>query len=112
MSTRHVVSRLSATPWLLAAVVAAQLVVPAIALLGTPPTRFGFQMYSAQGGVVVEVVDRAGREVPIDLGEVVAGTPRPELDWTGVLPERICDSKPHAVRVTVTQPERRRTLRC
>lgn len=112
MSRGQVVRHLSATQWLLAAVVATQLVVPAIALLGAPPTRFGFQMYSAQGGAVVEVVDRAGRDVHVDLGEVLAGTPRPELDWTRVLPERICESEPQAVRVTVIQPEHERTVRC
>jgi hypothetical protein len=96
----------------IALVILVQAAVPTIALLGEPPTRFGFQMYSAQGTVSVEAVDLEGGEVGIDLSRLVAGTLRPELDWTRVLPEEICAAEPRAARVTVRQPGNERTVRC
>jgi hypothetical protein len=43
------------------AVVAAQLAVPLIALVGSPPpTRLGFQMYSGLGVLEISVEDRRG----------------------------------------------------
>jgi hypothetical protein len=93
-------------------VFALQVAVPAIALLGEPPTRFGFHMYTAQGGVSVEAVDLDGDEVAIDLSRLVAGTLRPELDWTKVLPEEVCAAESGAARVTVRQSDRERTIQC
>ncbi|MHA7263313.1 hypothetical protein ACX80W_08955 [Arthrobacter sp. TMN-37] len=89
-----------------------QVAVPAVALFGDLPTRFGFQMYSAQGGVVVEALDDDGKPVEVDLSRILPGALRAELDWTKVLPEEICAAEPHAARVTVTQSGRERTLRC
>ncbi|MGY1828777.1 MULTISPECIES: hypothetical protein [unclassified Blastococcus] len=98
--------------WALVAVLGAQVTVPAVALLDAPPTRFGFQMYSAQGGVVVTAIDARGREFSPDLEESLAGVMRPEFDWTTVLPEYVCDVVPRAVQVTVEQPDQERTVRC
>lgn len=98
--------------WVVAAVIGVQVAVPAIALLDEPPTRFGFQMYSAQGGVKVESVDAEGQSIEVNLDSVIAGSLRPEFDWTQGLPERICALTPGAVQATVEQPERTRVLRC
>lgn len=94
------------------AVIGLQVALPAIALVNDPPARFGFQMYSALGGVSLEAVDAAGKPVDVDLESIVAGTLRPEFDWTGVLPERICQATPDAVQVTVEQDGVRRDVRC
>lgn len=105
--------RIGAKRAVLLAVVAAQFVVPTIALLGsTPPTRFGFQMYSAQGWVKVKIFDESGHRITFDQSAHVAGLLRPELDWTRRLPEHLCRSVAGAARVVVDQPERRRDHRC
>ena len=98
--------------WVLAAVIAVQIAVPAIALTNGVPSRFGFQMYSGQGGVVVSAVDARGRAVKVDLAGIVPGLPRPEFDWTGALPEAICAATPAAERVTVRQQDKKRNVRC
>lgn len=89
-----------------------QLVVPAIAFAREPPSRFGFQMYSGVGGAEVEARDAAGRSIEIDLSYLLAGSMRPELDWTVRLPEYVCVNVPAAATVTVRQSSRRRTLTC
>jgi hypothetical protein len=97
---------------LVAAVIALQVAVPTIALAHSVPSRFGFQMYSGQGGVAVEAVDARGRAVPVDLDRIVPGLLRAEFDWTVVLPEAVCAATPSADRVTVSQPEQKRSVRC
>jgi hypothetical protein len=97
---------------LLVCAVAAQIAVPTIALLQPPPTRFGFQMYSGQGGTKIVVLDGAGQPIDVNLGESVAGGLRPELDWTRDLPGHLCKAVSGAARVTVTQPDRSRSLEC
>lgn len=98
--------------WLVAAVIAAQIAVPAVALATDVPSRFGFQMYSGQGGAVVKAVDARGRAVPVDLDSIVPGLLRPEFDWTGALPEAVCAAVPAASRVTVRQADHERSVRC
>jgi hypothetical protein len=93
-------------------VVALQVAVPAVALLGEAPTRFGFHMYTAQGGVTVKAVDAKGSEVVVDLSRVAAGELRPELKWTDILPEAVCAAEPDAARVTVSQSGSGRTVSC
>jgi hypothetical protein len=95
----------------LIAVILVQFTVPFIVLLDVPPTRFGFQMYSAQGQIEVQATDAQGREVAVDVEDVV-GELRGELDWTGVLPETVCDHLPLVAEVTVVQSEHRRTVQC
>ena len=98
---------------ILVVLVAAQFVVPTVALLGSePPTRFGFQMYSAQGWVNVRIFNDAGHPITFDQSTHVAGLLRPEIDWTQRLPEHLCRSVPAAARVVVDQPERRLDHRC
>ncbi|CCG02929.1 hypothetical protein [Blastococcus saxobsidens] len=93
-------------------VLVAQVTVPTLALLDEPPTRFGFQMYSAQGGVEVTATDVHGSRFTPDLTNSLAGSLRPEFDWTRSLPEFVCEVTPRAVGVTVTQPEQKRSVRC
>lgn len=97
---------------LVLAVIAAQFAVPLVALVGSvPPTRLGFQMYSGLGGLEIAVEDRGGDELEVDLADVLAVSPRSELDWTRRLPEALC-GVPAAARVTVTRPEASRTVEC
>jgi hypothetical protein len=98
--------------WLVAAVIAAQVAVPIVALANGVPSRFGFQMYSGRGGVVVEAVDARRKAVPVDLDSILPGLLRPEFDWTGALPEAVCATTPSAARVTVRQQDRERSIRC
>jgi hypothetical protein len=97
---------------LLAGIVVVQFAVPLLALIASPPTRFGFQMYSGQGGTKVVILDAAGEPIDVDVQDYVAGTLRPELDWTRSLPEHLCLAVDGAARVTVSQPDRSRSLEC
>ena len=94
------------------AVIVAQVAVPLVALLASdPPTRLGFQMYSATGTLEITVQDRHGDEVEVDVRDVLGTSPRPEIDWTKRLPEALCEV-PEAHRVTVTKDEASRTVTC
>ena len=98
---------------LLGLVIAAQFAVPTIALMKEPPTRFGFQMYSAQGYVDVAAIDHAGEPLKVPLGRVVAGLVRPEMNWVDSdLAERVCAAVPTAAEVSVRQPRGERTVEC
>lgn len=97
---------------ILAAVVALQLAVPAVALALDAPTRFGFQMYSGQGdNLTVSAVNRHGHIRRVDLS-TVAANPRPELDWTQHLPEYLCATGAGYRSVTVSSDHARRELTC
>lgn len=93
--------------------VAVQVLVPTVALLGTePPTRFGFQMYSGIGGISADVRDSAGDELGLPEDIVVDDLYRNDLPWTDFLPEQVCREAPDAATVTITHDERTRTVRC
>lgn len=97
---------------ILAAGVALQFAVPAVALALDAPTRFGFQMYSGMGDQIsVHATDTAGATVHIDL-DTVAANPRPEIDWTQHLPEYLCATHPDYVNVTVSRDSGQRTASC
>lgn len=96
----------------LAAVLSLQIAIPAVALFGELPNRFGFQMYSAQGGVSLDVLDGQGNHIDVNLDDVVAASLRPELEWTELLPEKVCTSVPEAARVAVEQSGRKRVVQC
>ena len=93
-------------------VIALQVAVPAIALMLPPPQRFGFQMYSGLGGIVVTIVDDEGVERAFDDAEALVGKLRPELDWLPTLPEAVCEAAPEATAVRVEQSDRERTVEC
>ncbi|MBA3233141.1 MAG: hypothetical protein H0T17_04205 [Propionibacteriales bacterium] len=92
-----------------ALVVVAQFLVPAIAIRD-PPTRFGFQMYSGLGNVTVTVVDPTGGTREIEPSRYAIDQ-RAELDWTRRLPEFVC-AHLDVVSVTVAQGDNRRSLTC
>lgn len=98
--------------YLLVALILVQISVPLAAFMGEPPTRFGFQMYSAMGWTSVEIVDSDGAPIAFDHDTAVAGVLRPELDWTQRLPEHLCRTVPAAAAVTVRQPTDARTITC
>lgn len=97
---------------LVATVIAAQFCVPLVALLASaPPTRLGFQMYSGLGGLDITVEDERGEELEYDPADILAVSPRIEIDWTRRLPEALCEAT-GAARVTVGRPEATRTVTC
>ena len=94
------------------AVICVQVALPLIALLQPPPQEFGFQMYSALGGVTAITVDADGVEQPfVDLDRILAKD-RPEVDWLPSLPEAICEADAAAVSVQVGQSGRIRSIEC
>jgi hypothetical protein len=97
--------------WFIAAALGIQLTVPILALLDGVPSRFGFHMYSGHNGIDVRAEDIRGTDVKVNWGHLVAHR-RPELDWTSVLPERICADVPEAARVTVRSGQSTRSLEC
>jgi hypothetical protein len=107
-------------PWLMSdvrgrlvlAVLMLQVLVPLVAFMAEPPTRFGFQMYSGLGGTTVEAQGIAGEPIDVDLSKLLAGTMRPELDWMAGLPEHVCANVESAATVTVEQSTRQRTVTC
>ena len=79
--TRQVFSRRR----LVVAVLAVQFLIPLVALVGsTAPTRLGFQMYSGQGELTIQVVDGAGDARNADLNDLLAAG-RPDIDWVSNL---------------------------
>lgn len=99
---------------LVAAVIAVQFAVPLVALVGSePPTRFGFQMYSALGTPTVEIRDRDGNLVPYDWGDAVASRARPDLDWgSSPLAGYLCETVPGAATVTITRNDHESRTSC
>ena len=95
--------------WVVAAVILAQIAVPAVALTLDKPARFGFQMYSGYGEGSVTVLDDAGREIDVDLGALLPRSLRPELDWTQHLQEHFCAEVADAATVVVEQDATGRT---
>ncbi|OLT06683.1 hypothetical protein BJF77_03405 [Kocuria sp. CNJ-770] len=57
-------------------------------------------------------LDQRGVALDIDLGSMVAGSLRPELNWMQALPDRICQQTPEAMQVIVEQDERKSTVLC
>lgn len=92
--------------------VVVQLAVPTVALASGVPSRFGFHMFSGhEETLVVQVLDRDGHEMLIDLDDYVASG-RGEIGWAGRLPEFICGHNAEAGVVTVTSRGERRTVAC
>lgn len=83
--------RRAAVTVFIAAFLAVQLVVPALALFGERPARFGWQMYSAFPGMPEAwVVQADGTERPVNLTEIFAAQ-RAEIDYAAVLLAGLCD---------------------
>jgi hypothetical protein len=83
------------------AFLAVQVVVPALALLGERPARFGWQMYSAvPTDADFVVVDGAGEERPVEPKDYL-GKVRGEIDLETVLPPAICAAEKDARLVRV-----------
>lgn len=95
----------------LVAVLAIQVVVPAVATLHGVPSRFGFHMYSGNERFSVVAVDDDGTDVPIDVNSLVAKI-RYELDWSQVLPEVVCREVPSVHRVVVTSGDHTASRTC
>lgn len=107
--------------WLLASGVRGRLVIaavflqaalPFVAFLGEPPTRFGFQMYSGLGHASVQAQSASGEPIRLELSDLVAGSMRPDMDWTRILPEHVCANVPGVATVTVSQSSKHRDLTC
>lgn len=73
------------------AFVVVQLAMPAMALLGDRPTRFGWQMFTAYAPPPeVSVMSTDGELRPVDLDELLA-LPRPEADLISAIVTALCD---------------------
>jgi hypothetical protein len=83
---------------------ALQVAVPAIALFGPRPARFGWQMYSALPPVPKAwTVAADGSEKPVDLATLFAAQ-RAEIDYESVLREGLCDATgANAIRIQATE---------
>jgi hypothetical protein len=90
---------------LVAAVIALQVAVPAVALLQEPPARFGFQMYSGYGGELT-VLDARGDEIDVAFSDLFARYPRPELRWDTYVVEHLCAEVDGSHAVSITQGRR------
>lgn len=89
-----------------------QVAVPTVAFLDEHPTRFGFQMFSAQGRIEVEIHDDEGHELDFDPEGMIAGRLRPDLPWASELPQYLCAHVDSAAEVTVTDSSNSRTVTC
>lgn len=89
---------------LVAAIAAIELGVPAIALVGDRPARFGWQMYSGVNPAPEAwVEDPAGERHAVDLRALIADT-RAEIEWAAPLAEHLCGER-DAVAVVVADRE-------
>ena len=98
----------------LVAVIAVQVAVPLVALVGSePPTRFGFQMYSGLGWPTVEIRDRDGELLSYNWRRAIASLGRPDLDWgSSDLAARLCTTVPGAATVLVRRNDHESVLAC
>lgn len=97
---------------LLALAIGAQIAVPTLALGVPAPTRLGFQMYSGAGHLpIVELISREASTTRVALTDLVA-VPRPEIDWSGLLPDALCRSRPGLSEVRLHYPERLISQQC
>lgn len=104
-------SRIPRLPWWVAALITAQVGVPTYMLVvGEPPRRLGFQMYSALGTASVTALDAQGE--PIQLPDEITDHLRVDLPWLEHLPEQICEIEPKSVTVTVVHRTVERTVTC
>jgi hypothetical protein len=85
-----VTARRTLVPFVIAAFLVVQLVVPAVALFGPRPARFGWQMYSALPDLPkAYAVEADGTERLIDLQNLFA-VQRAEIDYVAVLRAGLC----------------------
>ena len=98
---------------LVAAFVAMQLLVPAVALFETRPARFGWQMYSALPRLPQAwVIDAAGAQRPVDLTDLFA-VRRAEIDYEDVLRAGLCEATgAAAIRIQGLVSAEPETLTC
>lgn len=97
--------------WLIVAFLALQLTLPILALAGTRPTGFGWQMFTAYApppSVSVELAD--GSVEPVELAQLIAH-PRPEADLDAAIVAALCD-RDGVLAVTVTKRDEPRRTPC
>jgi hypothetical protein len=105
--------RTALTAAFVVAFVVIQLVVPAVALFGSRPAPFGWQMYAAMPQLPrAWVVDTQGTETPVDLFTLFA-TQRAEVDYASALERHLCDrTDAAAVRVQRPGDDESKTVIC
>jgi hypothetical protein len=98
---------------LVAALLAAQLVVPVAALFGPRPARFAWHMYSALPEVPhAWTVSAEGTEQPVDLGSLFA-VQRAEIDYAAVLRAGLCEATgAAAVKIQVSETAQPELIEC
>lgn len=96
----------------IALVIGLQLLVPAVAMTRTAPTRFGFQMYSRNDALpVLTAVDSSGRADAVALASIAAAD-RPEIDWPERAASYLCRTRPTLTAVRVELRGRTWTVPC
>jgi hypothetical protein len=98
---------------LVAAFVAMQLLIPAVALFESRPARFGWQMYSALPRLPQAwVIDSDGNQRPVDLTDLFA-VRRAEIDYEDVLRAGLCVATgAAAIRIQGSAGAEMETLTC
>lgn len=93
-------------------VIAAQILVPAAMMLGEPPSRFGWQMYSGLGEIPrITLIDEAGSSNRMPFDDV-ASNPRPEIDWGSYIPPHVCQDFDNARAVEISYSDREEKHEC
>ncbi|MBD3927009.1 hypothetical protein IEZ26_20480 [Nocardioides cavernae] len=99
------------TRLLLAALVCVQVAVPLWATVEGVPHKFGFHMFTGYEAFGVDVSDRSGEKVVVDLRDWIV-VAREDIDWAPRLAPAICATVPDAATVTVRQWGEHRTRSC
>lgn len=98
---------------LIAAFLAVQLVVPAVALFAPRPARFGWHMYSALPPVPQAwIVHADGSSEAVDVTSLFV-VPRAEIDYAAALRDRLCGiSRAVEIRVQPDADAPMESIRC
>ena len=94
-----------------AALLCLQAAVPLWATLEGPPRKFGFHMFTGDEPMSVQVLDGAGRSLPVDLTDWIV-VRREDIDWAERLSPVICADVDEAAVVIVRQWKTDRVFTC
>ena len=95
----------------LGALVCVQVAVPLWATVQGVPHKFGFHMFTGYEAFGVEVSDRGGEQIEVDLHDWIV-VAREDIDWAPRLAPAICATVADAATVTVRQWGEDRTHPC
>lgn len=108
---RHASRRYANWP-LIIGIIAIQLAVPTLAFFQEPPSRLGWQMYSGIGQLPEINVERPNGDLTDLPFTDVAAAPRPELNWSELLPPFVCAQLPDAIAIDLTYSTGTQSFEC